>query len=119
MNIPKEAIEKAIEGGWKKFGDLKNTALAAHNILAVSLPETIALDPTFWQALGKNLAWNNDDWETCRQGCQWWFKGEGCSHDLRPRQRMPFWRFNALRFYGLILQGQSTDDFWNELLTGR
>lgn len=100
MNIPKEAIEKAITGGWTPEGmdglniqfrnksinfyvsgflDVKGTFIFTH--------QEIALDPTFWQALGKALRWHPD-----------------------------FCFAAAHRFYDLILQSKDTDDFWQELL---
>jgi len=49
--IPKNIIELAIEGGWKAKG-----------ILQIANWEKIVLDKTFWQALGKNLSWEEDLW---------------------------------------------------------
>jgi hypothetical protein len=67
--IPNLALQKAIDGGWKlstlrrmdvafllagprsESGDMKYRPLLA----------TIALDPTFWQALGKGLEWEQPD----------------------------------------------------------
>lgn len=49
----------------------------------------IALDPTFWQALGKALGWNER-----------YMSGYPVAH----------------RFYDLILQGKPIDEFWAELL---
>lgn len=77
--IPKTIIEKAFEGGYKsRVGDLVSW-------------EEIALDPAFWQCLGKALGWE--------------------------RYTMPYgdWKMYARRFYDLILTGQSTDEFWKEL----
>lgn len=48
--IPKQAIEKAIEGGWKN----------SENIYPHW--SVIAFDKTFWQALGKALGWEELDW---------------------------------------------------------
>jgi len=80
--IPKNIIELAIEGGWKAKG-----------ILQIANWEKIVLDKTFWQALGKNLSWEEDLWNGKTK-----------------------WQRNAYRFYDLILQQQSTESFWAELL---
>lgn len=63
MQIPKSAIEKAIEGGWNKHGNycyeveggvyFTNQFGLRHLVLY----EQIASDRTFWQALGKALGW--------------------------------------------------------------
>lgn len=104
--IPKRAIEKAIEGGWKRpflFGldDKANIddLIDAH----------IALDPSFWQSLGKVLEWKhrtmyNTDVRSLSQ------------HTLGHCTRYCIWRLNASHFYKLILMGGNTDAFWNELI---
>ena len=118
MNIPKPAIEKAIERGWKIPGDVRmqelgrvgnvNKTTASFHVWLGSEKETvgvvscplsaIALDPTFWQALGKALGW-------------------GDSHsDALGRAE---WRLNAWRFYDLIFSGGDTEKFWQELLANK
>lgn len=57
--IPKHFIELAIAGGWKeRFGDShwSNT----NNQTKIWNYTAIALDPTFWQALGRALDKNQD-----------------------------------------------------------
>jgi hypothetical protein len=116
MNIPKEAIEKAIEGGWAevRLKELPNWNVGSRTAIAFwkelplagshkSFPRkqylqmsSIALDPLFWQALiperhdFTNLTKNEDTWYTV-----------------------------AIRFYSLILQGTDTTEFWKELLTNK
>lgn len=62
--IPKKAIEKAIEGGWKGlFMDDEGITVDTQSQIAWGRTKTglgrhlplqvIALDPTFWQALGR------------------------------------------------------------------
>ena len=85
MIIPKEAIEKAIEGGW-------NDARLDYEATYAD----IALDHSFWQALGMALEW------------------EGAI------DRRPFateWENYAHAFYHRILTGGDTQAFWDELLT--
>lgn len=64
--IPKQAIKKAIEGGWEP-SEFRERAywrtrrpirpLNRHQLSASITLHEIALDPTFWQALGKALGW--------------------------------------------------------------
>lgn len=103
MTIPREIIEKAIEGGWRNrnlvnpqkylmaplrpFG--VGTALAMYDAY-------ITLDPTFWIALGKEAGWKVDE---------------------SNKYSVDTWRSVAHIFYDLILTEQSTDQFWADLLT--
>jgi hypothetical protein len=94
--IPKQAIELAKRRGWKpaeyrhrlhyRTGG-KNGRGTTQTTSASITEHEIALDPTFWQALGKALGWIKE---------YWW-----------PR---------AMKFYDLILTGGDTDAYWNELL---
>ena len=85
--IPKQAIEKAIEGGWKPD---KITMYGAQE-----WRDLFALDPTFWQSLGKALGWRDfvDDENVMSA-----YFGET-------------WRYNAMRFYDLILTGGDLEAF--------
>lgn len=83
--IPKEAIKKAIEGGWKYKSGSGWTV--------------IALDPSFWQCLGKALGWADN-------------KLPVLAHEPLGYTRQKY----AHRFYDLILTGGDTDAFWKELL---
>lgn len=92
MTIPKEAIEKAIEAGWDnstpQFSDCRDFCSAA-------------LDPSFWQALGKSCGWEEHANVHSRE------KILG-SYGSRAR-------LEAHRFYDLILIGGDTTKFWEEL----
>ena len=115
MNIPKEAIEKAIEGGWhSEYPDCQILTHSSWYLMVGSSRlsckgtplSTVALDPTFWQSLGKSLMWTektlvyeDDDME------------DG-TNDVWQKT----WLFNAHRFYDLVLEGKDTDDFWQKLL---
>jgi hypothetical protein len=94
MNIPKKAKESAINGGWNapKKGSVWDM-----------VDEVTALDPTFWQALGESLGWNQH-----RGPCS-------CLECVYSKEKA--WNLIAHRFYDLLLQGQSTEEFWKELLT--
>ncbi len=87
MTIPKELIEKAIAGGW-----MRNYYNVVAGDLEVWNYHAIALDPSFWQALGKSLGWEQLSGGTMR------------------------WSTEAHRFYDLILRGKDTTDLWKFLL---
>jgi hypothetical protein len=80
--IPKEILDKATSGGWKE---------ANWNL---SYEFEIICDPSFWQALGKQMGWDNEV-------------------DIPELQD---WHGYAHRFLNVILSGGSTDKFWKELL---
>lgn len=147
MTIPKEIIEKAIAGGWEPFKTIVVSVdgsweMIDYQTYSYAPPGrqfgevrkniyAIALDPTFWQALGKELEWENaDDWEEAdpnemieamsmiqehaqlevkgapvipQLGPHWWF-----IHDSYQRK--------AHDCYDLILQGKDTEKFWKDLL---
>lgn len=121
--IPHAAVEKAIEGGWR----LKNQHIPADGDYFVALIDNgaaikyqvqnkagepkdndyanvaeIALDPTFWQALGKALGWGLVlGWE------EMYAPAENAAQE---------WYQNAFRFYDLILTGGDTEAYWKDLL---
>lgn len=112
--IPTEAIEKAIEGGWAPwppvwgetvFKKLDITRAWWRNPITkrrVSIVLTkIALDPSFWQSLGKALGWATG---TATDG-------SGTEYEW-PHE----WRNTAIQFYDLILTGDDTKKFWDDLL---
>ena len=131
--IPKQAVEKAIEGGWrsnaikwslrdpkdereslkftpasyqemekaKKYDHWKDWILVPvydYDVVSQELP-LIAIDPTFWQALGKAT-----DPER--------YEGSGVYNG----EAMPRYLCKAMCFYSLILTGGDTEKFWKELL---
>lgn len=105
--IPKQAIEKAIEGGWSpKYGhhsdlvDSNGEWIGVENSRVVSYAE-IALDPTFWQALGKVLGW---------------VRLTKVDENPTRRAAVPTCNEYAHRFYDLILTSGDTDKFWDEIL---
>jgi hypothetical protein len=116
--IPREAIEKAIEGGWKEsmevdkvvvtpppfFGNPDFTQIGivvlhhADQYWIISLAE-VALDPAFWRALGKALGWEDDE-----QGV------------FRAAYSLYMWHFHARTFCDTILTGGDTKKFWDDIL---
>lgn len=107
--IPKEAIEKAIEGKWRKadvphieeqLGRLWVRFEREENErhLPIVWESDIALDPSFWHSLGKALGW----------GAQVYSK--------RYRAYWPRYMHEAMMFYDLIITAGDTKAFWKELL---
>lgn len=136
--IPKEAIERAIEGGWTCDTLLNNVGLgepkwaideenALFVIARVECPlgaaeryhyrtslYKVALDPSFWQSLAKTLKWER--W--CCTGCKTLFDASGiiqCTGCRKIGARY-LWECRAVHFYHLILNGEPTEAYWNELL---
>lgn len=117
--IPKEAIEKGIEGGWETYASYWQTIDW----------QVIALDPSFWQALGKALGWLAKYLQTecpkCHHDVKYLNPGNFCPECGSVTVSVEHWRqytrstFTdyAHRFYDLILTGGDTEAFWNELLT--
>lgn len=132
--IPAQAIEKAIEGGWRPNGKKidgfhigdsgawmfwkKPRAYQAH-----LRPEEIALDPSFWQALAKTTGYNKvQDCKTCGHYYPWKTnKCPSCGYSKKTSKMVEKEVENVFalphRFYDLILTHQPTDAFWEELLT--
>ena len=106
MTIPKEAIERAIQGGYTK-SDAVNSDWALR--LPSELHGMIALDPSFWKALGEVLGWAEED-ELIRS-C-WRLSGGG---SYMP-EGLYHWHKTATRFCELILRRADTAEFWERLL---
>lgn len=94
----KEAIQKAIEGGW----DIHWVHAVGISEVAERHSERVLLDPTFWQALGKSLGWK----ETAQTGL---YK-DGYA------QIMSGWKYNWLLFINHLAEGKDPDDYFNQLL---
>jgi hypothetical protein len=88
--IPEQALEKAKEGGWDKSRGYIDTEFSE---------EAVALDKTFWIALGKAMGWTLKS------------RAWNSTHDAAT------WIVNAQHFYDLILTEQPTENFWAELLS--
>lgn len=108
--IPKEAIDKAIEGGWSGFF-ARGYTWNGKGITDIDgdfwTYEEVALDPTFWQALGKALGWPED-----------WYIGESRFKDKVDgrlyRTHCPKWHAHV--FFELILAQEDTKTFWEEII---
>lgn len=95
MNIPKEIIEKAIEGNYE---GLTQHDLDTDNYNAETWYK-IALDPSFWQALFPYNALDGHDDRECN-----------CLKRYE-------WKEEAHNFYDLVLTEGDTDAFWHEILS--
>jgi len=129
----KEAIEKAIEGGWNKdwyfshfngdevaFGDVNKDS--ENNPCYYKDKNAILLDPLFWQSLGKALGWGRLHCDSCGEFAK----------PVREKESDPeYWRdccskkkldygksFVAHwhRFIDHIAQGGDCESFFKELL---
>lgn len=87
--IPERAINKAIEGGWK----LPTDADAAWWMRW----EVIALDRSFWKALGRALGW-----------------GEASPIEAFPEAQ---WFSEATVFVQMVLEGSDMEkEFWSKII---
>lgn len=126
--IPKIAIEKAIEGGWKKWEHENATIYFYESNGCNGQPcwvidhtyadpyhddvrkgkkwhlrsAEIALNPTFWQALGKACGWKTEKNKSMIEQQS----GDVFQH----------WYQKAMHFYDLVLNGKDTSDYWTEIL---
>lgn len=151
--IPEVAILKAVEGGWLQgdlgyqyegynpvspaevyFQSFVGGELQEHTIALTA----VALDPSFFQALGKALGWDkNKNLEytlIADAEVRWIRMGQETElpaiidrHNEENRMKYRIheaikdieardWKYHAQCFYDLILTGGSTDEFWDDLL---
>lgn len=130
MNIPTEIIEKAIEGGWyRSFGktpklQMKDTYFQiweGRTVLLRRSYHTLALDPTFWQALGHALNWGRHmnwcRWES--SNCEYKATHFFCPHSEHECNchSSITWQIRAESFFHRLMVGMPTEAFWAEILT--
>lgn len=89
----KNAIEKAIEGGYDNTFEIKRPGPIANDFIYKS-NEIILLDPLFWQALGKSLGWKEAGWTKGQDEWIWYW------HD----------------FIDHLAEGGTAEDFFTHLL---
>lgn len=102
----KEAIQKAIEGGWKPtgYGKFSDNAISykVQAVMKIKYKERIFLDPLFWKALGKSLGWDELEdgrkWESAKFGF------------------MPVCKYRWHCFIDHLADGKSAESFFEELL---
>lgn len=94
--IPDKAFDLALEGGYSRvtLNDRKNW-------------QKHALNPAFFQALGKALGWSGD-WGISE------YRGRDNVEGRLRRVNSP--EYHAHRFCDLILTGGDTQKFWDELI---
>lgn len=113
----KEAIQKAIEGGYKVSGYGGNTLLGVYDSKNVSW-QFITTQPLFWQSLGKALGWKFSLYHRwVNQKCT------DCKADMKDTplrdtcfSRSPEWKYHWHRFINHLAEGKEVDEFFKELL---
>lgn len=130
MKIPKAAIEKAMAGGWKP--SLVPRATLIRKVMPVEAHETdvstcaelwafVFVDPEFWKCLGKSCGWEESieifmsDYTGNHP-----FMGGTLDYPYVEGAGMTYkglrWKYEAMRFFDLILIGGDTDAYWQEIL---
>lgn len=115
----KDAITKAIEGGYEPFKTVKMSELVCelhgyHYTCNFKDPRVkgicgtdihkILLDPLFWQSLGKSLKWVGWFQEECQE----------CGNEVG-KGRLS-WQEQWHRFIDHLASGKEAEDFFNQLL---
>lgn len=95
----KEAIQKAIEGGYAEVHPV-GWILTDNDTIAW---QSHICNPLFWQCLGKALGWNGANTGDGRETLRSW---------------VPHWKDEWHRFIDSLASGQSPDDFFKDLLSG-
>lgn len=100
----KEALRKAIEGGWKprgvSMGISNNGWSSFESMISLVQWQEITSDPLFWQCLGKSLGWiNGYDTENTR----------GVIYST-------YWLSQWHLFIDHLAEGKDADEFFKELL---
>ena len=103
----KEAIQKAIEGGYNKFPGSKGFKLKDDILVKWDEGQVhnhFLLDPLFWQCLGKALGWN----QTKRIKFHKW-------NDTYDDMSCPEWKYHWHRFIDHLAEGKDADSFFKTL----
>lgn len=118
MFIPKAAIEKAMSAGWYKGYTLEKYENKYITLdpdgdrdALLFFPE-IALQPEFWQCLGKSLVWTNSICRDCGRSAQICMAGD----ETCLGEDVAGWKYHAGRFYDLILTGGDLEAYWKKIL---
>ena len=106
----KNAIEKAIEGGWNKekfSAEHINLRVVNTETGSIDMPlDCVFLDPEFWRCLGKAMGW------TIYAVCMICDKTD-CDHTFGYKAK---WVKEWHRFIDHLAEGRDTDSFFKELL---
>ena len=108
--IPKQAIEKAIEGkfDWRDLLGVREELSLQEDHFGMMQRDwwRLSLTPSFWQALAKALELSEEHFTSCAI----WKTGE-CDCSAKDE-----WKEKAKEFYDLILERKGTTAFWEEIL---
>ncbi len=109
--IPKEIIERAVEGEWMRSRS-KDEAYGVHDFASpgdvdYSDWQFIVCDSTFWKSLGRAL--RKDTNTAYCAVC-------GIDRDWQGKGTIPQWHHLAHRFFDLLLTSGDIDAFWTDLL---
>lgn len=104
-----EAIKLAIENGWDENRakvsklDLRD----GYEGMGTSMFSTdkAMLDPLFWQTLGKALGYSGD-----------YGVGSASLNKQVIIEGKPWWQWAAHQYFGLLLTGGDTEQWWKKLL---
>lgn len=108
----KEAIQKAIEGGWNQgykishYGVMGDVLLVKGVRSRALIEAEIREDLLFWQALGKAMGWDGKPF-----GISIPNGGETVVHKTKDE-----WKNNWHRFTDHLAEGKDVESFFNELL---
>lgn len=107
-----QAIEKAIEGGWRpiKYVDYQNKQQVSglafiHDIY---IRQAAFLDPIFWQSLGKAMGW--DETSHLESPYCWYYKGI-----YRRNLWGAEWEYNQHRFIDHLAEGKDAESFFEPI----
>lgn len=124
LSSSQDAIKLAIEGGWKKedspvfeVGDIKDIYWVRfereidQRQIPTIFPDSILLDPLFWQALGKARGWEKcgacDGSGACIDVACWACRATGKWPDG--------WKDYASNWFHTRMNNGSESDFWESL----
>lgn len=103
----KEAIQKAIEGGWRPKNwdktDIDDFGFSQETILS---HEVILLDPLFWQALAKVEGWQEKTDRIL-----------GTEIGFSPAELT--WKYHWHRFIDHLAEGEDAESFFTDLLSNQ
>lgn len=103
----KDAIKKAIEGGYDIAPFISVWSLEQSIEIMESHWEPHVLKPTFWQALGKSMGWEEEN------HCERFSTGGlGGNVDCLISE----WHAQMLMFIDHLAEGKDVDSFFNSLL---
>ncbi len=103
-----QAIKKAVEGGWRP----KHSARFMENVeggevnAIIQVADHFALDPSFWQALGRVEGWGDWTYED-------YMKYPGAIGEYKYKT----WHWHQHRLLDHINEGESIESYFKELLT--